>query len=308
MVFDCDSPNPDEWNAFVDVIESGDVTEVERLLDEHPAWLHYRDPHLSWRPIDVAVRNDHIELVERLIHRGAEVDAHDQWGRTPLHWAGEGLALAAAIVLVDHGANVRTKDAGGGTPLIEAAGRYGPEAGPFVDFLLERGASLDLYTALALERGEEARRILSEDPDAVAKTVLPEVLLRQVIGLISLKTIPLTIAESRSRRALDASGKGVDYATAVRAAVLEEMDLIDTLIARGALQYPSYDALYDAFELPDPMVAERLLEAGAERVARPGSPDRFGLFYAVRNSVCKEHMCSLLVRYGVPKDEGRPLC
>lgn len=76
-------------------------------------------------------------ITQALLSAKAEVDAKDENGETPLHWAaGCGLKPTAEL-LVEHGANVNARDSIGNTPLHFAvlAGRT-----ELVDFLLTKGA------------------------------------------------------------------------------------------------------------------------------------------------------------------------
>src|SRR5262249_25159853 len=49
-------------------------------------------------------------LAQALLDKGAEVDARDSWGWTPLMWAGNSGDLATAKVLVAGGADVNARD------------------------------------------------------------------------------------------------------------------------------------------------------------------------------------------------------
>ena len=80
-----------------------------------------------------------------LIERGAEVDARDKFGWTPLHYASKYGHLEISRVLIDHGADVNTRQRHHVTPMHISVenGRLG-----VVKLLLERGAdihALDSY-------------------------------------------------------------------------------------------------------------------------------------------------------------------
>jgi hypothetical protein len=165
--------------------------------------------------------------------------------------------------------------------------------------LLDWGAPFDLFGALALERADEARRILEGAADLIPETHRPESLLAMVVSLIGTRIVQRTRVGPSYRRDRAASGIPTEDEAVVKAAVAEDLDLLDLLIARGALRYPSYDAVYMALELPDPTVAERLLEAGAERTPGPRSGNLLPLRYAAGQSACKERMLALLGRYQI---------
>lgn len=83
------------------------------------------------------------EMVEFLIRAGAEVDAREVSGETPLHYAALQGQFAAAKVLIEHGADVTARAKFGGVPgdgksvLSDAAGGGNLE---LVKLLLEKGA------------------------------------------------------------------------------------------------------------------------------------------------------------------------
>ncbi len=141
------------------------------------------------------------------------------------------------------------------------------------------------------------RRILDGDPDVLAKTSQPETLLGIAVGIIGDRIVKRTGVGLAYRRHPAASGMPFQDEASVKEAVLEDLDLLDRLIARGALRFGSYDALYQAVALPDTMVAELLLRAGAEQVPGPGSGNRLMLQFAAEQSACKGRMLSLLEQY-----------
>lgn len=114
-----------ERGAPVDVFTAAALGEVERLR----AFIQ-RDPgeikRLSgdgWTPLHLAAFFGHKDAVRMLIANGADVhawstnDLHNQ----PLHAAAAGDRTEAAQYLIDHQADVSTRQHGGWTPLHAAA-------------------------------------------------------------------------------------------------------------------------------------------------------------------------------------------
>lgn len=71
----------------------------------------------------IAASAGHIEMVEALISRGAEVTAQNNNGQTSLHYAASRDRLDVARVLLDKGAEVNSRDKMGSCPLHRAASR-----------------------------------------------------------------------------------------------------------------------------------------------------------------------------------------
>lgn len=71
----------------------------------------------------IAASAGHLEMVEALISRGAEVTAQNTNGQTSLHYAASRDRLDIARVLLDKGAEVNSRDKMGSCPLHRATSR-----------------------------------------------------------------------------------------------------------------------------------------------------------------------------------------
>lgn len=71
----------------------------------------------------IASSAGHVEMVEALISRGAEVNATNHNGQSCLHYAASRDRLDVARVLLDKGAEVNARDKMGSCPLHRAASR-----------------------------------------------------------------------------------------------------------------------------------------------------------------------------------------
>ena len=87
-----------------------------------------------------AAKSGNLAEVERLIAQGASVDAKDNYGWTPLHWAAAKGHEAVCKLLIANNASVEAKNNYGLTPLHYAAGN-GHEA--MCKLLIENKASVD---------------------------------------------------------------------------------------------------------------------------------------------------------------------
>ncbi|MBU0712242.1 ankyrin repeat domain-containing protein [bacterium] len=70
----------EEFHQF---IRSGDVENITRLLDQHQEWLNAKDSN-NLPPLSQAAIAGKIEVVSLLIDKGADLEAGDNEGSTPL--------------------------------------------------------------------------------------------------------------------------------------------------------------------------------------------------------------------------------
>ena len=83
---------------------------------------------------------NHIETAKLLLERGADLEAKTNSGMTPLHWASYKDNIELAKLLLDSGADLEAKDSIGGTPLHWASEFNSIET---AELLLERGADVE---------------------------------------------------------------------------------------------------------------------------------------------------------------------
>ncbi len=104
-----------------------------------------------------------------LVERGVNKDSADEMGLTALHYLGDSGedAIEMAKALLDLGANPNIVGERGESPLLIAALEVpGPAVG-YTDLLLERGARLDIYSAVVLGQARELQAILRNNPQLI---------------------------------------------------------------------------------------------------------------------------------------------
>jgi ankyrin repeat protein len=120
----------------------GDGDVVFREIDRDPALIAGHSPD-GWTPLHLAAFFGNREIAEKLIERGAEVDARstNAMKNTPLHAAAAGRKTELMRLLLDEGANANATQTGGWTALHAAAQNGDRE---IIEILLAHGADLNV--------------------------------------------------------------------------------------------------------------------------------------------------------------------
>ncbi len=127
---------------LVQALKNGDRTTALALATQHDEAVAAEadgTTALHW-----AVRQGDGEIVDRLLHAGADVAAANRYSVTPLHLAAVNGDAATIKRLLDAGANVNSLGADGETPLMTVARGGHVEA---ARLLIERGANLEAREA-----------------------------------------------------------------------------------------------------------------------------------------------------------------
>ncbi len=98
--------------------------------------------HSNITPLFLAVGNGNLKIAEILLNFGADVNAVDDEGKTPLMRLDEDANVELVRLLLKHGAKINAVDNYGNTPLISAVGDYAEAE--ILQVLLENGADVNV--------------------------------------------------------------------------------------------------------------------------------------------------------------------
>jgi ankyrin repeat protein len=204
------------YTALHDAVVRGDSQRIAALASRGAdvnAQIRSDEPFSSeWgaTPLHLAARDGRPEIVETLIKAGAKVEAVDDRGATPMHWAAAHPGIAVA--LASHGANVNAADRAGRTPLHWAANLGKAES---VQTLIGQGASVNvqdlagetpLHLAARLGEARSVARLLENGADVNATAHFGITPLHLASARGDLETVNRLLDESANPNARDAFG------------------------------------------------------------------------------------------------------
>ncbi|MCP4334372.1 MAG: hypothetical protein GY785_17075 [Gammaproteobacteria bacterium] len=120
-----------------------DNLEIMKLLIDNGADVNVGVTRLKIAPLQIAARNGNVGMANLLIVSGANVNQPDHEGASALHFAVRGGKNDIAELLISNGAEVNAKDNEEYTPLHNAAWNGHLET---VELLVNNGADINLTT------------------------------------------------------------------------------------------------------------------------------------------------------------------
>ena len=158
--------------ALFDAAERGDAESLGALLDAHPEKLHVTKPPYAWSLLHVAAHNGRAAVVELLLARGLDVNTRERGDNTyPMHWAAAAGHGDVVRQLIDAGADVVGAGDDHGLEVIGWAtcweGCDDDAHRAIADTLVRHGARHHVFSLIAMNRGDELRRLVAADPSAL---------------------------------------------------------------------------------------------------------------------------------------------
>ena len=140
-------------NGWMKACDSDPNCRGERVESEQPATLD---------AVFLAAKTGDLQGLQKALAAGADVNARNEYGQTPLHRAASNKNPAVAALLIDRGADINARDKEGETALHRAASNKNPAVAAL---LIDRGANIEAQDSDITPLHMAA---FSENPDVVA--------------------------------------------------------------------------------------------------------------------------------------------
>ncbi|MEM6333252.1 MAG: ankyrin repeat domain-containing protein [Planctomycetota bacterium] len=158
------------YQPFIAAIQGGDVAEVAAALDRDPSLIRTRLNAHNRTALHQAAWLGKTDVVRLLLDRGAEVNARDRGDNAyPIHFAAEMGFLDIVRMLVDAGAEVRGGGDTHGLGVIGWATCFNQVRTEVAEYLLSRGATHHIFSAVAMGDEASVRKLVDQDPTALTR-------------------------------------------------------------------------------------------------------------------------------------------
>jgi ankyrin repeat protein len=288
-------------NAILDAAENGRLDALRQLIDAHHRLINARGGNFQKQTaLHKAAWHNHEPCVRLLMERGADVRIRDHGDNAyPLHFAAEAADMAIVKLLVEAGSDVIGEGDDHGLGVLGWATCFSRAREEVAAYLLRHGARLDLWSAIALDRVDDVRRLVTREPALLTARMSRNEHHRTPLHHAAAKNRPnvvrLLIALGADVNATDATG-GTPLTTAAQ----ENADAVVALLLGAGAKLDFIAALslkrYD--------VAEAMLREDPARIG-PDGRDAVALHLAAAKNDAET--VRWLIEHGAAVDAKRVL-
>lgn len=149
----------------VEATVAGDRAKLQQVLDEHPEAMDAVGGPWDLPLLHLAAWHEREQVVDELLARGFPVNQRCRIDNSyALHFAAERGHMPIVKRLVEAGTHVKGNGDDHQLDVLGWATCLNGLHENVADYLLENGGELHIFSAVALSRGDEVRRIVAEDP------------------------------------------------------------------------------------------------------------------------------------------------
>jgi ankyrin repeat protein len=220
---------------LLEAARNGDVATLTAWLDRQPEKLHVTTRPYEQSLLHVAAWRGHVAAVDLLLQRGLDVNTRDVGDNAyAMHFAAGDGHLEVVRHLADAGGDVVGEGDDHALEIIGWATCFQACHEEVAQFLVSRGARHHVFSAIAMNLGDEVRRIVAADPAALGRKLTRNEDYRMPLHHAVLKNRPEMVALLLELGAdpLAADGSGfpaIAYATSPDA----DRRIIEAILARG---------------------------------------------------------------------------
>ncbi|MEM6314898.1 MAG: ankyrin repeat domain-containing protein [Planctomycetota bacterium] len=192
---------------------AGDAERLANILNAHPEALEALGGPWDKPLLHLAAWEGHLAVVELLLERGFDPNLRCTTDNAyAMHFAAEPGHLDVIRALADAGGDVHGDGDDHEMGVLGWATCLGRVQEDVAEFLLERGARLHIFSALALGRADDVRRLVQADPSLLGATMSRNEHFREPLHLAVIKNRPdmvrLLLDLGADPTATDARGAG----------------------------------------------------------------------------------------------------
>jgi ankyrin repeat protein len=250
--------------SLYEAAEAGDIEQVKLLISKG-ADVNAKN-RIGYTPLHHAASGGHSDVVKLLLDCGADINAKGTNQRTPLHYAAEYGDEKTIELLLSKGADINAKDSRNATPLCVAMTSLSDGRREIVDFLVSKGAKVPDFH-LASYRGDIAilNKRLQDGVDINSQEDTGSTPLHFAANSGRKEVVEFLIGKGAQVDAKDI----ISMTPLYYAAMHNDRDIVDLLLAKGADinakdEGGDYTLLYYAIWEDKIKPVELLIEKGAE--------------------------------------------